>query len=48
MELAMKEKRYKSLPFLATDEAKLKEGIALVKKITSLILHSYPTSCEDC
>ena len=35
MELAMMEKRYKSLPFLATDEAKLKEWIGLVKKSCS-------------
>jgi hypothetical protein len=39
MELALKEKRHKSLPFLATDEAKLKEWIELVKKFMSLILH---------
>ena len=36
MELAMKEKRYKSLPFLSTDEAKLKEWIELVKNTRPL------------
>ena len=48
MELAMMEKRYKSLPFLATDEAKLKEWIELVKNTRPLYPHSYPTSCLDC